>query len=227
MGQKVNPHGLRVGVIKDWDSRWFAKENQFRRYPGGRLQTAQIPEEDPVRRRRPQDRDRTRRLQRAHPHPLRQARHGHRQGRRGDRKAPPDTARRCIGKPVLINIVEVKQPRSERAAGGREHCRPAGEAHLLPPRHEAGHRPRHAAGRQGHQDPGLRPSGRRGNRPYRAVSRRAPSRCRPCAPTSTTALPRRNTTYGRIGVKVWIYSGEVLADAVKAQNQSRREGGRK
>ncbi|MCL2013447.1 MAG: 30S ribosomal protein S3 [Oscillospiraceae bacterium] len=26
MGQKVNPHGLRVGVIKDWDSRWFAKK---------------------------------------------------------------------------------------------------------------------------------------------------------------------------------------------------------
>ena len=24
MGQKVNPHGLRVGVIKDWDSRWYA-----------------------------------------------------------------------------------------------------------------------------------------------------------------------------------------------------------
>ena len=23
MGQKVNPHGLRVGVIKDWDSRWY------------------------------------------------------------------------------------------------------------------------------------------------------------------------------------------------------------
>ena len=23
MGQKVNPHGIRVGVIKDWDSRWF------------------------------------------------------------------------------------------------------------------------------------------------------------------------------------------------------------
>ena len=25
MGQKVNPHGLRVGVIKDWDSLWFAR----------------------------------------------------------------------------------------------------------------------------------------------------------------------------------------------------------
>ena len=29
MGQKVNPHGLRVGVIKDWDSRWFAKKADF------------------------------------------------------------------------------------------------------------------------------------------------------------------------------------------------------
>ena len=28
MGQKVNPHGLRVGVIKDWDSRWYAREEQ-------------------------------------------------------------------------------------------------------------------------------------------------------------------------------------------------------
>ena len=26
MGQKINPHGLRVGVIKGWDSRWFAKD---------------------------------------------------------------------------------------------------------------------------------------------------------------------------------------------------------
>ncbi|CEN26379.1 30S ribosomal protein S3 [Paraclostridium sordellii] len=28
MGQKVNPHGLRVGVIKDWDSRWFATDKK-------------------------------------------------------------------------------------------------------------------------------------------------------------------------------------------------------
>ena len=27
MGQKVNPHGLRVGVIKDWDSNWYAEDN--------------------------------------------------------------------------------------------------------------------------------------------------------------------------------------------------------
>ena len=28
MGQKVNPHGLRVGVIKDWDSRWYALDEK-------------------------------------------------------------------------------------------------------------------------------------------------------------------------------------------------------
>lgn len=29
MGQKVNPHGLRVGVIKDWDSKWIAGKKDF------------------------------------------------------------------------------------------------------------------------------------------------------------------------------------------------------
>ena len=29
MGQKVNPHGLRVGVIKDWDSHWFTSKRDF------------------------------------------------------------------------------------------------------------------------------------------------------------------------------------------------------
>ena len=32
MGQKVNPHGLRVGVIKDWDSRWYADDKEFSKY---------------------------------------------------------------------------------------------------------------------------------------------------------------------------------------------------
>ena len=32
MGQKVNPHGLRVGVIKDWDSRWYADKKDFARF---------------------------------------------------------------------------------------------------------------------------------------------------------------------------------------------------
>ena len=29
MGQKVNPHGLRVGVIKNWDSRWYVNDKDF------------------------------------------------------------------------------------------------------------------------------------------------------------------------------------------------------
>ena len=29
MGQKVNPHGLRVGIIKDWDSKWYAPKADF------------------------------------------------------------------------------------------------------------------------------------------------------------------------------------------------------
>ena len=53
MGQKVNPHGLRVGVIKDWDSRWYAKnENvgdllvedyKIRNYLKDTLKSAGIP----------------------------------------------------------------------------------------------------------------------------------------------------------------------------------------
>lgn len=54
MGQKVNPHGLRVGIIKDWDSRWYAdtkdgefannlvEDNKIRKFLKKRLYNAQI-----------------------------------------------------------------------------------------------------------------------------------------------------------------------------------------
>ncbi|MGD9559169.1 MAG: 30S ribosomal protein S3, partial [Oscillospiraceae bacterium] len=29
MGQKVNPNGLRVGIIRDWNSRWFVDKKEF------------------------------------------------------------------------------------------------------------------------------------------------------------------------------------------------------
>lgn len=32
MGQKVNPHGMRVGIIKDWDTRWYANKKNFSTY---------------------------------------------------------------------------------------------------------------------------------------------------------------------------------------------------
>ena len=53
MGQKVNPHGLRVGVIKDWDSRWYARpdkvgdliveDDKIRKYLEKRLYAAGVP----------------------------------------------------------------------------------------------------------------------------------------------------------------------------------------
>ena len=53
MGQKVNPHGLRVGVIKDWDSRWYAsdekvgdllvEDNKIRNYLKKTLYGAGVP----------------------------------------------------------------------------------------------------------------------------------------------------------------------------------------
>ncbi|MGN0153118.1 MAG: 30S ribosomal protein S3 [Lachnospiraceae bacterium] len=54
MGQKVNPHGLRVGIIKDWDSRWYAdtkdgefannlvEDNEIRKFLKKRLYSAQV-----------------------------------------------------------------------------------------------------------------------------------------------------------------------------------------
>ncbi|MDR2665430.1 MAG: KH domain-containing protein, partial [Oscillospiraceae bacterium] len=53
MGQKVNPHGFRVGVIKDWDSRWYARPDKvgdlivedynIRKYLKELLYTAGVP----------------------------------------------------------------------------------------------------------------------------------------------------------------------------------------
>ena len=54
MGQKVNPHGLRVGIIKDWDSRWYAdtkdgefannlvEDNEIRKFLKKKLRSAQL-----------------------------------------------------------------------------------------------------------------------------------------------------------------------------------------
>ena len=56
MGQKVNPHGLRVGVIKDWDSRWYA-ESDFADYLVEDY-NIRTPQKEIIQRRCFQDRDR-------------------------------------------------------------------------------------------------------------------------------------------------------------------------
>lgn len=84
MGQKVNPHGLRVGVIKDWDSRWFTSKREFgdtlvedykiRKVLKKQLYNAGVPK---IEIERTIDQ---RHQQAPHPryHPLREAGHGHR-----------------------------------------------------------------------------------------------------------------------------------------------------
>ncbi len=57
MGQKVNPHGLRVGVIKDWDSRWYA-ESDFADYLVEDYNIRTFLKEEIIQRRCFQDRDR-------------------------------------------------------------------------------------------------------------------------------------------------------------------------
>ena len=81
MGQKVNPTGLRIGVIKDWDSRWYASKKDF----GDTLVSDnQLRNYLPRSGRRSEGRNRERRKARPYQHSLRKARHGYRQGRRRD-----------------------------------------------------------------------------------------------------------------------------------------------
>ena len=159
MGQKVNPHGMRVGVIKDWDSRWYAsnekvgdllvEDKKIRDYLKKTLYNAQVPKIEIERQQRRRD----------HLPALRPSRHGHRQGRQGHRGDPPGVEK-MIGKPVKLNIVEVRNPDMNAQLVAENIAAAAGEAHQPPPGHEERHGPRHARRRQGHQVRLRRPPGR-------------------------------------------------------------------
>ena len=117
------------------------------------------------------------------------------------------------------------QGRDQRAARRREHRDPARAPRRLPPRHEEGGADRDEVRRQGHPRRVLAAASAAPR--WRATSgtARAACRCTRCAPTSTTASPRRKTTYGTIGVKCWIFKGEVLPQrAGQRRRRSQRRG---
>ena len=154
MGQKVNPHGLRVGVIKDWDSRWYARNEKvgdlvvedykLRKYLKKTLYSAGIPKIEI-------ERDNAKIKIYLHC-----ARPGVVIGKGGTEiERLRLELEKKLGKPVALNIVEVKTPDTDAQLVA------AGEAYLLPPGHEEQHGPRHADGRPRHQGHVLRPSGRR------------------------------------------------------------------
>ena len=109
MGQKVNPHGMRVGVIKDWDSRWYAsnekvgdllvEDKKIRDFLKKKLFMAQVPKIE---------------IERSSAGVtifLHCARPGMVIGKEGkDIEATRQEVAKLIGKNVKLNIVEVRSP---------------------------------------------------------------------------------------------------------------------
>lgn len=221
MGQKVNPHGLRVGVIKDWDSRWFAKDKDFgdtlvedynlRKHLKKKLYGAGVPKIEI-------ERDASK--VRIHIHC---AKPGMVIGKGG---AEIEKLRleceKILNKPVAINIVEVKSP-DLNAQLVAENI-----AQQLEKRISFRRAMKQAIGRAMKMNAKgikIQVSGRLGG----AEIARTEQYHEGTIPLQTLradidyGFAEAHTTYGRIGVKTWIYRGEVLAGAAKP----RKEGGRK
>lgn len=222
MGQKVNPHGLRVGVIKDWDSRWFAKKADFgdalvedynlRKVLKKQLGSAGVPKIEI-------ERDASR--VRIHIHC---AKPGMVIGKGG---AEIEKLRvQCesvLKKPVAINIVEIKNP-DLNAQLVAENI-----AQQLEKRISFRRAMKQCIGRAmklGAKGIKTQVSGRLGG----AEIARTEQYHDGTIPLQTLradidyGFAEAATTYGRIGVKVWLYRGEVLRQAA---SKPRREGGSK
>ena len=109
MGQKVNPHGLRVGIIKDWDSRWFVKDSEFgatlvsdyklRKYLKEALFQAGVPKIEIER-----DNQKAKVI-------IHCAKPGMVIGKGGSEiDKLKDNIEKIVGKQVSVNVVEVKSP---------------------------------------------------------------------------------------------------------------------
>ncbi len=221
MGQKVNPHGLRVGVIKNWDSRWFVKDSEFgdtlvadyklRKFLKEKLYAAGVPKIEI-------ERDASR--VRVHIHC---AKPGLVIGKGGaEIEKLRATCEKMLGKPTLINIVEVKNPDLDAQLVAES------IAQQLEKRVSFRRAMKMAIGRamkMGAKGIKIQVSGRLGG----AEIARTEQYHEGTIPLQTLradidyGFAEANTTYGRIGVKTWISRGEVLAGAAKP----RREGGRK
>ena len=213
MGQKVNPHGLRVGVIKNWDSRWFASDETFgdtlvsdykiREFLKTKLYDAGVPKVEIER-----TADRVKVF-------IHCAKPGLVIGRGG---AEIENLRKeleaLVKKPVAVNVVEVRVPDmnaqlvAENIAAQlekRTSFRRAMKQSIL------------RTMRLGAKGIKVTVSGRLGG----AEIARAEHYHEGTIPLQTIradidyGFAEANTTYGKIGVKVWIFKGEVLPDVKK------------
>ena len=221
MGQKINPTGLRVGVIKDWESRWYAKNADFgdmlvedynlREWLLTKLAPAGVPKIEI-------ERDANRERINIHC-----AKPGMVIGRGGSEidKLKAECEKK-LGKDVSLNIVEIKSPdlnaqlvaesiasQLERRISFRRALKQAiGRTMKLGAKGSK----TQVSGRLGGADIARTEHYHEGTIPLQTI--RA---------DIDYGFAEAKTTYGRVGVKVWIYRGEVLHD--NANRRPRREGG--
>ena len=213
MGQKVNPHGLRVGVIKDWDSRWYARNEKvgdlvvedynLRKYLKKTLYSAGIPKIEI-------ERDNAKIKIYLHC-----ARPGVVIGKGGTEiERLRLELEKKLGKPVALNIVEVKSPDTNAQLVAEN------IAQQLEKRIAFRRAMKNAMGRA------MR-SGARGIKVMCSGRLAGAEIARnECYHDGTIPLQtiradieygfaEAATTFGRIGVKVWIYKGEVLSQTLR------------
>ena len=226
MGQKVNPHGLRVGVIKDWDSRWYAREDKvgdlivedykIRQYLKKALYSAGVPTIEI-------ERDSTK---------VRIYIHCSRPGVViGKGGAEIERLRleveKLIGKPVALSIVEVRTPDTNAQLVAEN------IAQQLEKRIGFRRAMKNAMGRamrMGARGIKVKCGGRLGG----AEIARSECYHEGTIPLQTIradidyGFAEANTTYGRIGVKVWIYKGDMTESEFEEQQaqQNNRPGRR-
>ncbi len=213
MGQKVHPHGMRVGVIKDWDSRWYARPDKvgdlivedykIRKFLKKTLYSAGVPTIEIER-----DSAKVRIF-------IHCSRPGVVIGKGG---AEIERLRleveKMIGKPVALSIVEVRSP-DVNAQLVAENI-----AQQLEKRIGFRRAMKNAIGRamrMGAKGIKVQCGGRLGG----AEIARSESYHEGTIPLQTIradidyGFAEAATTYGRIGVKVWIYKGEVLTTTLR------------
>ena len=213
MGQKVNPHGMRVGVIKDWDSRWYARDekvgdlivedNKIRKFVKKSLYGAGVPKIEI---------ERSNDVVTLFVHC---ARPGMVIGKDGAEVEKLRLAvEALIGKKVKLNIVEVRNPdmNAQLVAENIAQQLEKRISHRRAMKNAMGR-----AMRMGARGIKVKCGGRLGG----AEIARSECYHEGTIPLQTIradidyGFAEANTTYGRIGVKVWIYKGEVLSQTLR------------
>ncbi len=225
MGQKVNPHGLRVGVIKNWDSRWFAKDEVFgdtlvsdyniRKYLKSELKDAGIPKIEIER-----DSRRVRVF-------IHCAKPGMVIGKGGvEIEKYKAKLEKMVNMPVSLNVVEVRQPDLNAQLVAENICAQLEKRVSFRRAMKMAIRNTMRLGAKGIK---ISCSGRLGG----AEIARSETYHEGTIPLQTLradieyGFAEADTTYGKIGVKTWIYRGEVLNEVNRpAHNGERRDNRR-